>query len=221
ADVRGGAGHPAGAGDPPFPGPYIVKPRYGGSSIGIDVVEDMATARARLAANPHLRRGAVVEPYRADLHDVQVALRAWPEVELSAIERPLRSAGGAEILSYADKYVGGEGMVSAPRELPAALDPGLEKGLRQAATEVAHLVGLRGVARLDFLSDGTELYVNEINTIPGSLAKYLWVEPALAFPQLLADMLAEARGRPATHWTTQGADGSALRSAGTIAGKLG
>lgn len=210
------------AGDGPgFAGPYIVKPRYGGSSIGIEVVEDAETARARLTANPHLRRGAVVEPYRPDLVDIQVAVRAWPAPELSAIERPLRSSASAEILSYADKYVGGEGMVSAPRELPAVLEPAVEKRLREAALRLVTLGGVRGVARLDFLGGGDELYVNEINTIPGSLAKYLWVEPVVPFTTLLADLVAEARARPSTAWTAAGADGSALRSAGTIAGKLG
>lgn len=206
---------------PGFPGPYIVKPRYGGSSIGIEVVEDAATARARLAANPHLRRGAVVEPYRPDLYDLQVAVRSWPALALSAIERPLRSQGSGEILTYSDKYVGGEGMVSAPRELPAVLDAVLDNRLRDLALQVSALVGLRGVARLDFLSDGKELFVNEVNTIPGSLAKYLWVDPAVAFPTLLDDLVAEARAAPSTQWITAGADGSALRSAGTIAGKLG
>ncbi len=93
-----------------FRGPYIVKPRFGGSSIGVEVVEDLATATARLGANPHLRRGAVIEPYRPDLFDLNVAVRTWPELALSAIERPLRSDTSAEILGYSDKYVGGEGM---------------------------------------------------------------------------------------------------------------
>ncbi|MGH9128235.1 MAG: hypothetical protein ACRDY2_04530 [Acidimicrobiales bacterium] len=207
--------------EPGFPGPYIVKPRYGGSSIGIEVVADLATARARLGANTHLRRGAVVEPYRPDLVDVQVAMRSWPQLELSAIERPLRSTASAEILTYADKYVGGEGMASAPRELPALLGGDMEARLRAAARRVAGLVGLRGVARLDFLAGGDELFVNEVNTIPGSLARYLWVEPVVSFATLLGDLLAEARARPATRWTTAGADGSALRSAGSIASKLG
>ncbi|SRR5579875_218739 len=217
--LGGGGDHPPGW--PGFPGPYIVKPRFGGSSIGIDVVEDAETARARLVANPHLRQGAVLEPYRPDLYDLQVAVRTWPELQLSAIERPLRSSTGAEIYTYSDKYVGGQGMASAPRELPARLGTGLEADLRQAARQVAVLAGVRGVARLDFLSDGQELFVNEINTIPGSLARYLWVDPPLEFARLLADMVEEAARRPAVQWTTAGADGSALRSAGTIAGKLG
>lgn len=206
---------------PGFPGPYIVKPRFGGSSIGIEVVADLTTARARLGVNPHLRRGAVVEPYRPDLTDIQVAIRSWPELALSAIERPLRSTAAAEILTYADKYVGGEGMASAPRELPARLGGDMEERLRAAATQVAAIAQLRGVARLDFLAGDGECYVNELNTIPGSLARYLWVEPAVSFATLLGDLVAEAMARPTAQWTTAGADGSALRSAGTIASKLG
>jgi D-alanine-D-alanine ligase len=209
-----------------FDGPFIVKPRFGGSSIGIQVVADLATAKAQLSANQHLRAGAVLEPYRPGALDLQVGLRVWPSLALSAIERPLRTprAGGAagepEILGYADKYVGGEGMASAPRELPAALDPAVESALRSAATRVATLVSLRGVARLDFLLDGAELVVNEINTIPGSLARYLWIDPPVPFATLLGDLVAEARARPTHAYSAAGADGMVLRGAASIAAKL-
>ena len=206
--------------NPPFEGPYIVKPRFGGSSIGISIVEDADTARALLTTDQHLRAGAVVEPYRPTAQDINVAVRSWPSLQLSAIERPVRQEGSG-ILGYKDKYVGGEGMVSAPRELPAQLDPALEKAVRDAAERIAALSSVRGVARIDFLLDGDDLYVNEINTVPGSLAKYLWIDPPLPFEQLLRDMLDEAERRPTFHWTTAGADGTALRSAGSIAGKLG
>jgi len=208
-------------GPAPFDGPFIVKPRYGGSSIGIDVVEDFATAQARLAANPHLRFGAVLEPYRPDLSDLQVAVRTWPSLELSAVERPLRAEGSSDILDYRDKYVAGEGMAGASRELPARIPPELEKSLRQAGERIAALAGVRGVARIDYLSDGRELFVNEINTVPGSLARYLWVAPPVPFATLLADLLDEARQRPTHAYSAAGADGSVLRSAGSIAGKLG
>jgi D-alanine-D-alanine ligase len=207
-------------GDVPFDGPYIVKPRYGGSSIGIDTVADLATARARLGANVHLKAGAVIEPYRPDSYDLNVAVRTWPQLQLSAIEKPLRSASGSDILGYADKYVGGEGMVSAPRELPADIDGATADRIRAMATTIVDLASVRGIARIDFLADGGEIYVNEINTIPGSLAKYLWIEPPVPFETLLGDMLDEADRRPTTHWTVQGADGTALRSAGSIASKL-
>jgi D-alanine-D-alanine ligase len=166
----------------------------------------------------HLRRGAVVEPYRPDSHDLNVSVRTWPELQLSAIEKPLRSPGSTEILGYGDKYLGGEGMVSAPRELPADIPEPFEKALREAAAVVASLAGARGVARIDFLVEGDEWFVNEINTIPGSLSRYLWLD--VPFSQLLADMLAEAEARPTYLPDSTGADGAALRSAGSIAGKL-
>jgi D-alanine-D-alanine ligase len=205
----------------PFPGPYIVTPRFGGSSIGIEVVADLETARAQLRSSVHLRRGAVIEPYRPDLFDLEIAVRTWPELQLSAIARPLRTSAGSDILGYSDKYGGGEGMASAPRDLPARLDSGLAGELRAIALEVARLVGTRGVGRVDFLSDGQSLYVNEVNTIPGSLARYLFVEPPVSFGELLGDLVAEARARPAAQLASAGADGRVLRSAGSISAKLG
>ncbi len=209
-----------------FAGPYIVKPRFGGSSIGIEVVAELATARSMLATNRHWARGAVLEPYRRDCFDLQIAVRTWPATQLSAIERPLRTAraGGAagepEILGYADKYQGGEGMASAPRELPAELPDGLVEEIHRAARSVSRLVPLRGVARIDFLSNGEELFLNEVNTIPGSLARYLWVEPPLPFAALLSDLVDEARTRPTHHYGAEGADGTVLRGAASIAAKL-
>jgi D-alanine-D-alanine ligase len=211
ADGRGGLG---------FAGPYIVKPRFGGSSIGVEVVADLDTARRRLEANAHLRGGAVVEPYREDLFDLNMAARTWPQPELSAVERPLRSTAAAEILGYADKYVGGEGMASAPREVPADLTPPLLASLHDAAHTVVRLAGVRGVARIDFLSDGRSVFVNEVNTIPGSLASYLWVDPVLPFIDLLDGLIGEALAGPAASHTAAGADGTVLRSAGGIASKL-
>jgi len=111
-------------------------------------------------------------------------------------------------------------MVSAPKELPAVLAGDLEEHIRQAAKTIAAISGLRGVARIDFLSDGTELKVNEVNTIPGSLARYLWVDPPVPFSKLLTDLLDEAQRRPAHRFTAAGADGTVLRGASSIAAKL-
>jgi D-alanine-D-alanine ligase len=217
---KGGAASGGLAGDVGFPGPYIVKPRFGGSSIGVEVVADLDTALGRLDVNAHLRAGAVIEPYRQDLFDLNIAARTWPTVELSAIERPLRSTAAAEILGYADKYVGGEGMASAPRQLPADLAPPVAAALHEAAYAVLALAEVRGVARIDFLSDGESLFVNEVNTVPGSLARYLWVDPVVPFLDLLDALIGEALAGPSVHHSAAGADGTVLRSAGGIASKL-
>jgi len=204
----------------PFDPPFIVKPRFGGSSIGIDVVGDLDTARARLGANLHLAAGAVIEPFRSDLGDLQVAVRRFPSMELSAIERPIRREGGAEILDYADKYVAGEGMAAAPRELPASLDAARASEVRAAAAAIADACLVRGIARIDFLEGDDGLFANEINTIPGSLSRYLFVDPARGFLELLDDMVAEASTVPSRRYETTGADGAVLRTAGSIAAKL-
>ena len=203
---------------PPFDGPYIVKPRFGGSSIGIEVAADAAAVAGLMRNSLHLRGGAVVEPYREATDEVQVAVRAYPEVMTSRLLKPQR-AGGA-IYSYQQKYVPGEGMHAARGEIDPQLGDGVAERLRSAATALTFAAGVRGVARIDFLVEGDDWYVNEINTIPGSLAKHLWVD--VPFGDLLSAMLDEARERPTTAgWTTAGADGVALRAAGSIESKLG
>ncbi|HEX2849787.1 MAG TPA: hypothetical protein VHN98_04505 [Acidimicrobiales bacterium] len=206
-------------GDAPFDGPYIVKPRFGGSSIGIEVFEDWdsVVAFAR-SPQPHLRSGGVVEPYRAGAVDLEIGIRRHPELQLSPISKP---ASKGAIFDYREKYVPGEGMAAAPRETPASLPDGAADTIRGAARRVADLALVRGVARLDFLLIDDQVVVNEINTIPGSLTKHLWVDPPIPFATLLADMIAEATRGPGRAYSTQGADGSILRSATSIASKLG
>ena len=207
-----------------FPPPYIVKPRFGGSSIGIEVVADLEAAKLLLKSNVHLARGAVIEPYRPELFDLQIAVRSWPHIQLSAIERPLKTAQAgsrtSEILSYGDKYSGGEGMVSAPRELPARITAGLSEMIRASALQIAWLSELRGVARADFLSDGTNVWVNELNSIPGSLAKYLWTDPEVSFVDQLRALLDEALEGSVRGYLSAGADGTILQGASSIAAKL-
>src|SRR5207248_2033293 len=71
--------------EPPFEGPYIVKPRFGGSSIGIELATDWETAKA-LLQSVHLRSGAIAEPYRPESADLNVAVRTYPGLQVSAIE---------------------------------------------------------------------------------------------------------------------------------------
>jgi len=96
--------------DPGFPGPYIVKPRFGGSSIGIEVVEDLATARALATSSPLMRSGAVVEPFHAGAQDLTLAFRTHPALQVSLLEKTLSPAGGEGIYSYEQKYLSSQGL---------------------------------------------------------------------------------------------------------------
>lgn len=202
---------------PSFDGPYIVKPRAGGSSIGIEVVEDHQTALALLQTSPHLRGGAVVEPYRPDLFDLNISVRTAPELLVSDIERPLRPEDGS-IYDYGAKYVHAEGLSAAPREFPAQLPSVLTARIKELAARVVELTALTGIIRIDFLSDGKEeVYVNEVNAPPGALALYLWPDTPTA--DILVAALEEAE-RHVPQVTRNYEEGVALRAAGGIAGKL-
>jgi D-ala D-ala ligase C-terminus len=88
------------------------------------------------------------------------------------------------------------------------------------ASVIAEAAAVRGVARLDFMTDGANVLVNEINTIPGSLARYLWIAPEIPFFRQLTDLIDEAVSRPAYQPVCAGADGRLLRGAASVAAKL-
>ncbi|HEU5421086.1 MAG TPA: hypothetical protein VFV41_25605 [Streptosporangiaceae bacterium] len=198
--------------------PLVVKPRFGGSSIGVELVDDPRSARDLAAASPLYAAGALAEPFLKGWHDVSIALRTWPERQLSAIERPIGRSG--PLLSYLDKYVPDEGMAGAARELPADLASDVAATVAGHARTIMTAAGVRGVARLDFMTDGANVLVNELNTIPGSLARYLWISPEIPFSRLLGDLLDEAVAQPSYRPVLAGADGHLLHDAASVAAKL-
>jgi D-alanine-D-alanine ligase len=219
--------------EPPFAGPYIIKPRFGGSSIGIEVVQDIDTARDIVKASSYLSRGAVLEQYRPGLEDLYIAIRTYPELQFSLIERPRPRSdappGGndIQIYGYQQKYLEQQGAESKVSEIPARLPEEAEKTLRMMAEELARLTRLTGCARLDFLWDGSQLWVNELNSIPGALAFRLWAESGVRHEDLLSDMLAEATAVSSSIRDIDPPDRFAsdrkaqtLQSAGKIAAKL-
>lgn len=212
--------------EPTFPGPYIVKPRFGGSSIGIEIVEDIDAARAIGKASQHLRAGAVLEPYRPELIDLNISFRTYPTLEVTDVEKPVRGASGTGLYSYAEKYLSGgagseAGFMSAPREFPADIPDATAATAATLARRVAEVTGLTGIVRVDLLLDETtgDLFVNEVNSIPGALSLYLWAPKASA-ATVLNDALVEARDRRFALPAAGFGSGAALRAAGGIAGKL-
>lgn len=204
---------------PSFSGPYIVKPRFGGSSIGIEVAEDWETVLALCRSSAFLAPGAVVEPFLAASRDLQVAVRTYPRWQLSAVEAPLRAEAG--IYSYDQKYLAWGGEVSEGRQLPAEMEEDTRRTVTEFSQRVTEIAALRGVVRIDFLEKDGSLWINEVNTIPGSMAAYLWIDPPISRRELFSDMIEEALATPVRSFSVAGSDGTALRNAGTIASKLG
>ncbi|MBQ1396123.1 MAG: D-alanine--D-alanine ligase, partial [Eubacterium sp.] len=130
--------------------------------------------------------------------------------EASECEEPLHTK---DILSYEDKYMSGggksgsksggtksQGMASVSRKIPADLTPEMREYVREMAVRAFRALGCCGVARIDFMIDGEtgKLWFNEINTIPGSLAFYLWEPLGVPYKELLDRMIRLAFKRQRT-----------------------
>jgi len=166
----------------PFESPFFVKPANTGSSIGIRRVERHADLE-----------GALEEAFR---HDVKVVVeKALPgvrELEVGVLGNLLGEASPvgevryrAPFYDYETKYTPGR----AELLIPAPLDPGTEETIQETALKAYRLLGLRGMARVDFFLSEGEVYLNEINTIPGftptSMFPRLFAAKGLGYPELL------------------------------------
>ncbi len=180
--------------------PVIVKPVNLGSSVGIKVAKDREGLREALEYAFTFGPRVLIEHAIVNLREINCAvLGDYESAEASECEEPISSD---EILSYEDKYVAGgkngsEGMRTARRELPADLTPQKREEIRQMAVKTFQVLNCSGVSRIDFMidRDTDQVYVNEINPIPGSLAFYLWEALGKPYAQLLDDMVGLALKR--------------------------
>jgi len=175
-----------------FPYPVIVKPANLGSSIGIGRATCREELREALACAADFASRIIVEVAVAPLRELNCAvLGMGSQVEVSCIEEPLAAA---EVLSFADKYLqsaGSKGMGGAKRRIPAEIDDNLAAEITDLSRRAFAVLDGAGVARIDFLFNPQTkwLYINELNTIPGSLAFYLFEPANLSFSALLEELV--------------------------------
>ncbi len=163
--------------------PVIVKPADLGSSIGIGTAHDRNQLITRLNEAARFSNRLIVEHMVTALREINCSvLGDADEYETSVLEEPIKAE---EILSYGDKYMGG-GMHAAEKRIPAQLPDDIAATCRKLAGETFRVLGCHGVSRVDLIMDGDsgKVYVNEINTIPGSLSYYLWEAGGLSFEAL-------------------------------------
>lgn len=164
--------------------PVIVKPADLGSSIGIGAAHDRNQLIERLDEAARFSRRLIVEHMVTVLREINCSvLGDVDSYETSVLEEPIKAE---EILSYGDKYMGG-GMHAAQKRIPAQLPDDLAAECRRLAGETFRILSCHGVSRVDLIIDDAtgKVYVNEINTIPGSLSYYLWEAGGLSFEELM------------------------------------
>jgi D-alanine-D-alanine ligase len=170
--------------------PVIVKPARLGSSIGIEVAKTPDDLRFHISVATHFDQKIVIEPYLKDRVDINCSVMGNDVLAASVCEQPVSHEA---LLTFADKYLAGQqsqGMEGAKRIVPAPISIEMTAEVQRLAKEAFRAVDGRGIARVDFLLDRTtnKLYVNELNTLPGSFATYLW-EPVGIPAEELVDRL--------------------------------
>ena len=164
--------------------PVIVKPADLGSSIGIGVAHDREQLISRLDEAARFSRRLIVEHMVTNLREINCSvLGEADDYRTSVLEEPVKAE---EILSYGDKYMAG-GMHAAKKRIPADLPADIAAQCSKLAGDTFRVLSCHGVSRVDLIidDDTKQVYVNEINTIPGSLSYYLWEAAGLPFDQLL------------------------------------
>ncbi|MBR5223626.1 MAG: D-alanine--D-alanine ligase [Clostridia bacterium] len=172
--------------------PLIVKPVNLGSSVGITKVNTENELDDALMLAISFADKVLVEKAITSLREINCSVLGNPdECEASVCEEPFMND---EILSYEDKYLnnakkGGssKGMASLSRKIPADLSPEKSEEIRDLACKIFKAIGASGVVRIDFMIDTATdtVYANEINTIPGSLAFYLWEATGVKYCDLI------------------------------------
>ncbi len=174
--------------------PMFVKPANLGSSIGISRANDRAGLIHALEVAFSYDRRVLIEKAVTAIEEVNCsALGYAEEVRVSETEMPLRW-DDEELLDFGGKYLrgnAGKGMSSLKRQIPAPVGEEKLAQIRRLTEEVFRALDCKGVVRVDYIIDRDEdrVYMGEINTIPGSLAFYLWEPVGVSFAQLIDSMV--------------------------------
>ncbi len=187
--------------------PVIVKPATTGSSVGIGIASSEEEIINKIDEAINYDSKIIVEEVIENLKEVNISvLGNYENQKLSEIEEVIPAD---KFLTFEDKYIGNgkvkgktgfkipsktsgsKGMLSATRKIPAEITDKEREKIERIAERAFKVLGSSGVCRIDFLIDNKtkKVYINEINSIPGSLAFYLWEPKGIKYTELLDDII--------------------------------
>jgi len=171
--------------------PMIVKPASGGSSIGIEIAKNSTALKACIDQVFSFDVKAIVENKVESIREVNCSVIGdISDARASVIEEP---STVDEILSFSDKYMqdASKGMSSAKRQIPAQLGQNMEEQVKDYSVRIFKKFGCSGVVRIDYIIDTSDeqVFFNEVNTIPGSLAFYLWNHDGATYSDELDELI--------------------------------
>lgn len=173
--------------------PMIVKPSDIGSSVGIKCAKTRTELTEAIDDARKYSTRVLVEKMITKMREINISVVGDSEkLKLSVCEEPISES---DFLTYEDKYMsqgsGNKGMSGSRRQIPANLEPKLKHTIEKMAAEAFVALDCCGVTRIDFIIDEhtNTPYINEFNTIPGSLSFYLWEATGVKFMDLLEEMI--------------------------------
>ena len=179
-----------------FAYPVIVKPVNLGSSVGIQIAKNKEELIDSLEDAFSYSRKILVEKAIKNLKEVNCSVVGdYESAEASECEEPIKTD---EILSFNDKYISGnkklggtKSMNAGVLKLPADISPDVKQTIQKLSIKTFKVLGCSGVIRIDFMidKDTNAIYVNEVNTIPGSLSFHLWKAANLNYTDLLDKLI--------------------------------
>lgn len=183
-----------------FSYPVIVKPINLGSSIGISIANNKDDLQESMQDAFLYSKKILVEKAIQNLKEVNCSVLGDYEFsQASECEEPIKND---EILSFKDKYISGgkklstktnneRSMNSGVLKLPADITEETKKTIQELSIKTFNALGCCGVIRIDFIidKDTNKIYVNEVNTIPGSLSFHLWKQTSLSYSDLIDKLI--------------------------------
>lgn len=188
--------------------PVILKPARTGSSVGISIAHNDEEYLECFEEARRYDEKIITEKVVKPMIELNCSVLGDGANARASVIEQVGSVSGDELLSYKDKYQGGgkgskssssksAGMASTARIVPAPISKEQTEYIQSLALKTFRVLGSAGVCRIDFMMDAETktVYVNEINTIPGSLAFYLWKEEGMSFTQLMDALVQQALDR--------------------------
>lgn len=184
-----------------IPYPVIVKPVNLGSSVGIEIAKNKEELQKSIENAFSYSKKILVEKVIVKLKEVNCSVVGdYEEAMASECEEPVKTD---EILSFTDKYISGgkktggkmagskNSMNAGVLKLPAEITKEQKQTIQDLAIKTFKILGCSGVIRIDFMidEDTNQIYVNEVNTIPGSLSFHLWRATNLNYTDLLDKLI--------------------------------
>lgn len=170
--------------------PVIIKPSRQGSSIGIEICKDDKNLIEKIERCFEFDTRLLIERYIDLKKEVNIACFSNKNtLVFSKTEEPIKND---DYLDFSQKYTSNlSGMESMKRISPANIDENISSQIKYYAKILYEELGMFGVVRFDFMLDKeNNLFVNEVNTIPGSMANYLFEN--YSYSHLIEDMISNA-----------------------------